>query len=257
MSDPTMEQVRQQPWGYGVFLLRRCDELEARLEECEAECLEQARCNGKGSEREARLLARLEEVDREIKRLRGELRKPKGCTYDAEGRALTICHELATLRSEADRVHQEHAEMIDGYEATIVEYERRIEELQDAIDSRDKAAGFEDVPALSPEAQQVFRAAVLEIDGVNLRRVEELEARLAEASKLLDRWHTAYHEKDRDSLLECCDDDTSTFLYSTKRTDSSCDHVWVNASNFEPGPNEICLKCNALRAADSAEVAHE
>ena len=74
----------------------------------------------------------------ENERLRDELRKPKGCTYDTEGRPLTVCHELATLRSEADRVHKEHAEMIDGYEATIEEYERRIEELTEALELNHK-----------------------------------------------------------------------------------------------------------------------
>jgi hypothetical protein len=108
--------------------------------------------------------------------------------------ALSPTSWLEDQQREIERLRKEHAEMIDGYEAKIVEYERRIEELQDAIDSRDKAAGFEEVPALSPEAQQVFRAAVQEIDGVNLRRVKELEARLAEAERKLTRWHCVWCE---------------------------------------------------------------
>ena len=45
------------------------DALAARLAECEAECLEQARLNGMGSEREARLLARLAEAERDKEHL--------------------------------------------------------------------------------------------------------------------------------------------------------------------------------------------
>ena len=78
---------------------------------------------------------------------------------------------------------------------------RQLVELQDAIDSRDKAAGFEEVPcpdgsrvlcvkeevpALSPEARQAFRAAVQEIDGVNLRENELLRARLEDLRNALD-----------------------------------------------------------------------
>ena len=43
----------------------------------------------------------------ELERLRRELRKPKGCTYDAEGRPLTICSELATLRELLRRLLRE------------------------------------------------------------------------------------------------------------------------------------------------------
>lgn len=58
------------------------------------------------------------------------------------------------------------------------DHEARLDELQQVIDDRDKALGFE---ILSPETQAAFRASVQEIDGINLRRVKELEARLAEA----------------------------------------------------------------------------
>jgi hypothetical protein len=112
-----------------------------------------------------------------------------------------------------------------------------VERLQSVIDARDKAAGFEEVPALSPEAQQAFRSAVQEIDGVNLREVERLRgllreargyldgsearAQLAEAVALLNRWHDAYHkawhdvafEEPADNQLECCDDDTTSLLH--------------------------------------------
>lgn len=58
------------------------------------------------------------------------------------------------------------------------DHEARLDELQQVIDDRDKALGFE---ILSPETQAAFRASVQEIDGINLRRVKELEERLAEA----------------------------------------------------------------------------
>lgn len=91
--------------------------------------------------------------------------------------------------AEAER---EQADMVEGYEAQLVEFERRIQELQKTVNSRDKTLGFEEVPALSPEAQRAFRAAVQEIDGVNLRRVKELEAKLAEAGALLADAQVAY-----------------------------------------------------------------
>ncbi len=42
------------------------ESLRARLAESEAECLEQSRLNGMGSEREARLMARVAELEREL-----------------------------------------------------------------------------------------------------------------------------------------------------------------------------------------------
>ncbi len=47
-------------------LQREIESLRARLTESEAECLEQARLNGMGSEREARLMARVAELEREL-----------------------------------------------------------------------------------------------------------------------------------------------------------------------------------------------
>lgn len=38
---------------------------------------------------------------------------------------------------------------------------------------------------------------------------------------------------------------TSKFVRADKTP--ACDHEWANASNFEPGPNERCVKCDALR----------
>jgi hypothetical protein len=52
-----------------VALLAELHNAKARLAECEAECLEQARCNGMGSEREARLMARLAEAENVIRRI--------------------------------------------------------------------------------------------------------------------------------------------------------------------------------------------
>ena len=45
-------------------------DLAKRLEECEQECLEQARLLGMGSEREAALMARLEAAERDAARHR-------------------------------------------------------------------------------------------------------------------------------------------------------------------------------------------
>lgn len=46
--------------------------------------------------------------------------------------------DLRDATIEADRVHKEHAEMIDSYEAKLEEYERRIEELTEALELNPK-----------------------------------------------------------------------------------------------------------------------
>lgn len=51
-------------WVLAEDHIAECDALAARLAESEAECLEQARLNGMGSEREARLIARLAKAER-------------------------------------------------------------------------------------------------------------------------------------------------------------------------------------------------
>ena len=47
-----------------------CDALRLRIEAAESECLEQARLNGMGSEREASLMAKLEAAEKENAKLR-------------------------------------------------------------------------------------------------------------------------------------------------------------------------------------------
>ena len=61
----------------------------------------------------------------------------------------------------------------DALKAEIEHLRSRTDRLQQAIDDRDKAAGFE---SLSPETRAAFRASVQEIDAINLRRCDALAA---------------------------------------------------------------------------------
>lgn len=71
--DALAARLAQHESGDLVWLSRaEFKAMEARLAECEAERLEQALLNGKGSEREARLLARLDEALRLLRRYRTE-----------------------------------------------------------------------------------------------------------------------------------------------------------------------------------------
>ena len=60
--------------GSPVFIqTKQMEELLDRLERAESECLEQARLNGMGSEREAALMAKLEAVEKERDALRSKI----------------------------------------------------------------------------------------------------------------------------------------------------------------------------------------
>lgn len=78
------------------------------------------------------------------------------------------------------------------------------ERLQAVIDARDKAAGFDEVPALSPEARQAFRAAVQEVDGINLRSIDTLRKLLRDLNVFADhRADCTSHELGRGSDCSC------------------------------------------------------
>jgi len=59
--------------------LRRLSAVEAERDALRAEVMEQARCNGMGSEREARLMAERDEVRRERDALMAEIERIKSC----------------------------------------------------------------------------------------------------------------------------------------------------------------------------------
>ena len=79
---------------------------------------------------------------------------------------------------------------------------------------------------------------------------DDVDRELALALSLLDRAHAEIEKlqnyadgpTDGKCMLNSAADDIREFVDA-----HSCLHVWVNASNFEPGPNEQCVKCGALR----------
>ena len=74
----------------------------------------------------------------EIERLRQELRRPMGCTYDSEGRRLTVCHELATLRA---ILAEARARLVDAYGERCAEFDQDCDGCQTwgLIDQMDAA----------------------------------------------------------------------------------------------------------------------
>ena len=84
-----INELRQKITARGLDVVADTDVLELpdRLEEAEAEALEQARLNGMGSEREAALIAKLEAAERERDALRAKItemeqQEPAGTLHD-------------------------------------------------------------------------------------------------------------------------------------------------------------------------------
>lgn len=71
------------------------EKAERQLAECQKECEEQARLNGMGSEREARLMAQVAELQRKHERLVERLREPSEKMLEAMRRV--IYHSKDTL----------------------------------------------------------------------------------------------------------------------------------------------------------------
>ncbi len=71
------------------------ESLRARLAESEAECLEQARLNGMGSAREARLMSRVAELEKERDELRMELESNDEYVIRIEHNNHSLRRELA------------------------------------------------------------------------------------------------------------------------------------------------------------------
>ena len=79
-------------------------ELLDRLERAESKCLEQARLNGMGSEREAALMAKLEAAEKERDALSAELSKQQALTDAAQ-------HIAGVAQSRANRLQTKIAEL--------------------------------------------------------------------------------------------------------------------------------------------------
>ena len=68
-----LRRIAEEGYRFAGDAADEIERLRASLEEAEAECFEQARLNGMGSEREAALMAKLEMSERELERERMRL----------------------------------------------------------------------------------------------------------------------------------------------------------------------------------------
>ena len=99
--------------GLNAISMQEVLELLGRLEESESDCLEQARLNGMGSEREAALMAKLEAAEKERDALRAKIETAENDT----------AHELQALAASALRV-------VKGWERKCGELRAKIEALE-------------------------------------------------------------------------------------------------------------------------------
>jgi chromosome segregation ATPase len=146
-----LAEVEHQAAECPVLRLER-DDLMQRLAEVEAECLEQARLNGAGSEREARLLAKLAEVERKVAYYESALTIDDGELTALRGggvakaikrtRVVDLIGKLAEVEAERDeqgRLKAMLCERKDKLEQEVVRLSRQLAESQ-AREARLRAA---------------------------------------------------------------------------------------------------------------------
>lgn len=96
----------------------RREELERKLDDCLHEVEEQARLNGMGSEREARLLAQLAATQADNERLRNDMRTIESETAPEDGRVFELVHGIASdalsRPINLDALNEARAEVADG-----------------------------------------------------------------------------------------------------------------------------------------------
>ena len=102
--------------GLNAISTQEVLELLDRLERAESKCLEQARLNGMGSEREAALMAKLEAAEKERDALRNEIACVKEVEFPRKAQAVADAWKGKCKRLEAER---------DALRAKIEQMERQ------------------------------------------------------------------------------------------------------------------------------------
>jgi hypothetical protein len=146
------EEERRKLTGDALQAEGERHEAEKKLAEVEAECLEQARLNGAGSERDARLLAKLAEVERKVAYYESALTIDDGELTALRGggvakaikrtRVVDLIGKLAEVEAERDeqgRLKAMLCERKDKLEQEVVRLSRQLAESQ-AREARLRAA---------------------------------------------------------------------------------------------------------------------
>jgi hypothetical protein len=137
------EEERRKLTGDALQAEGERHEAEKKLAEVEAECLEQARLNGAGSERDARLLAKLAEVERKVAYYESALTIDDGELTALRGggvakaikrtRVVDLIGKLAEVEAERDeqgRLKAMLCERKDKLEQEVVRLSRQLAESQ-------------------------------------------------------------------------------------------------------------------------------
>jgi hypothetical protein len=150
---------------------------EKKLAEVEAECLEQARLNGAGSERDARLLAKLAEVERKVAYYESALTIDDGELTALRGggvakaikrtRVVDLIGKLAEVEAERDRLRDQVSDAWDAYQVAMGERDAARAEAPLSFEGFDLSNA---TPVLTALAESQAREARLR------KEIDELKA---------------------------------------------------------------------------------
>lgn len=166
----------------------KCESAEAELAASEAECLEQARLNGMGGEREAALISRLSESEARVK-VAGELYAALDAHLSGGGRAVALAAKLAATEKERD----EWKERLSVDNGMLQEFEDRAEKFEAEL------AAIREVIPIDFLPNRTTKEAVREMTAAGRRVGTELAA-CREDLKRKDEALRAIHDNTKDYI---------------------------------------------------------